>query len=222
MKLLAAGGIALVVVLAVAVGTGLAALVDRPIIDAIRAPELAGLLAPLRQLTELGSTGAVIAVAGLVFAVGAAIGPWRHGLIGALSIGLASIGNTVLKETIDRVRPEVLEPIVVEHGFSFPSGHALLGTVAWGVLGVLIWRSRLRAGWRRAIVAALAILVILIGLSRIWLGVHFPTDVLAGWILGALIVLLYARVTREVSKEPAAGAADADPTAPRSGPPAPG
>ena len=118
--------------------------------------------------------------------------------------------------------PDLLEPIVVEHGFSFPSGHAALSMVAYGVLGVLVMRSRLPIAVRRVIVVALGVLVLLIGLSRVWLGVHYPTDVLAGWTAGATIVLVYARLTRSVSPEPAAAAVDVDPAAQRSDPPAPG
>jgi undecaprenyl-diphosphatase len=72
------------------------------------------------------------------------------------------------------------------------------------------------------VIVALAVLIGLIGLSRVWLGVHYPTDVLAGWAAGGVIVLVYAAITRRVSLEPAEGAADADQGAQRSGRPAPG
>jgi undecaprenyl-diphosphatase len=150
------------------------------------------------------------------------IGPWRHGLIGALTIGLASVINQAVKAFVARERPALLEPIVVEHGFSFPSGHAALGMVAYGVLGVLIMRSRLPLAVRRGIVVMLGVLIVLIGVSRIWLGVHYPTDVIAGWTAGAVIVLVYARLTRGVSLEPAETAVDVDPATPRSDPPATG
>ena len=112
--------------------------------------------------------------------------------------------------------------MLIERGFSFPSGHSLLSMVAYGVIGVLVIRSPLPLGVRRGVVAVLAVVVLLVGLSRVWLGVHYPTDVLAGWTAGAVIVLVYARVTRSVSPGPAVAAVDADPAAPRSDPPAPG
>jgi undecaprenyl-diphosphatase len=152
--------------------------------------------------------------------VAALIGPWRHGLIAAVTILLASVLNSSIKLAIARQRPDLLEPVIVEHGFSFPSGHSALGMVAYGILAVLVSRSRLPSPARGALVFALGALVALIGLSRIWLGVHYPTDVLAGWAAGGVIVLIYAAVTRRVSPEPAAAAADADPAAPRSDPPA--
>jgi undecaprenyl-diphosphatase len=218
----AVAGVTAVVLLAVGVSADLTDGFDRAIIDFIRASTLAGALAPLRWITELGSTPAVIVVAVVTFAIGVLIGPWLQGLAGAMTIGLASAGNQALKAVMARARPDVLDPIVVEHGFSFPSGHALLSMVAYGILAVLIGRSRLPLGVRRAALVACAALVFLVGISRIWLGVHYPTDVIAGWTAGAVIVLAFARLSRSVSPAPAEVAVDADPAAPRSDPPAPG
>lgn len=219
--IVALGGVGIVVLLAIAVTSGISDPFDRSIIEAVRAEGLRGVLSPLRAITELGSTGAVTAVAFLTLLVGVLIGPWLHGVIGAVAIGLASLGNEALKAVIARARPDLLDPIVAERGFSFPSGHSALGMAAWGILGVLIMRSRLPLGVRRGIVAVLVVLIALIGLSRIWLGVHYPTDVLAGWTAGAVIVLVYARLTRRVSPEPAAAAVDAGPAQPRSDQPEP-
>jgi undecaprenyl-diphosphatase len=220
--ILATGGLGIVVLLAVAVTSGLSDGFDQSVIDAVRSRDLHDLLSPLRPITELGSTGAVTLVAIATLLVGILIGPWLHGLIGAITIGLASAANGALKALIARARPDLLEPIVEERGFSFPSGHAALGMVAWGILGVLVMRSRLPLGVRRTVVALLGLVILLVGVSRVWLGVHYPTDVLAGWTAGAVIVLLYARLTRPVSPEPAAAAVDAGPAAPRSDPPAAG
>jgi undecaprenyl-diphosphatase len=215
-------GMTIVVLLAIAVSSDLTDPFDRAVIGAVRAEGLNALFSPLRWVTELGSTRAVTLVAIITFLVGVVIGPWRHGLIGALTIGLASVVNQAVKAFIARERPDLLEPIVVEHGFSFPSGHAALGMVAYGVLGVLVMRSRMPLAVRRGIVVMLGVLILLIGVSRIWLGVHYPTDVLAGWTAGAIIVVVYARLTRGVSLEPAEAAVDADPATPRSDPPATG
>ncbi|MBA2264010.1 MAG: phosphatase PAP2 family protein [Chloroflexi bacterium] len=219
---LAAGGVALVIALAVGVSLDLTDGFDHAVIQAVRAPALQGILAPLGIITELGSTWAITVIAAVTLLVGVAIGPWRHGLIGAVTIGLASIANSSMKLAIARERPELLEPIIVERGFSFPSSHSALGMVAYGVLAVLVSRSRLPLDVRRAVISGLVVLIGLIGISRIWLGVHYPTDVLAGWAAGAVIVLAYATLTRRVSPAPAEVAVDADPAAPRSDRPAPG
>ena len=215
-------GVLIVTLLAISVSTGISQGFDRAVIEVVRSDATRTFFSPMRWITEMGSTEAVTLVAGITLLVGVLVGPWRHGAIGALTIALASVGNQGLKAFVARSRPDLLEPIVVEHGFSFPSGHAILSMVAYGVLGVLIMRSRLPLPARRIIAGILGVLILVIGISRVWLGVHFPTDVLAGWTAGAVIVLVYARLTRSVSPEPAAAALDADPAGPRSDRPAPG
>jgi undecaprenyl-diphosphatase len=220
--LIVTGGAAVVIALSVLVVTGVSRPFDRALIELIRAPDLIGPLSPLRVVTEAGSTWAVAVVALLIIPIAILIGPWMHGVIGAVVVGLASIANALVKEFIARERPDLLEPIIVERGFSFPSGHAVLGMTAWGVLAVLVARSRLPRSVRVVVIAALVALVLLIGMSRVYLGVHYPTDVLAGWTAGAVIVFVFARLTRGVSRAPVAAAADEDRAAPRSDPPVPG
>jgi undecaprenyl-diphosphatase len=216
------GGVLLVLGLAVLVATDRTDAFDRSVIEALRDPDLHDRLAFLGMVTEAGSTGAVIVVAAVVAGTGVLIGPWRHGLLGAATIALASAGVEGVKAAVARERPDLLEPILVEHGFSFPSGHATLSMAAYGILAVLILRSRLPRPVRGTVVIVLAVLVVLVGISRIWLGVHYPTDVIAGWTTGALVVAAFAALTRGVSTEPAAVAVDADPGARRSDRPAPG
>lgn len=189
---------------------------DLAVIQAVRAADHGEILGFLGPTTELGSTIAVTAVAALTLLVGVAAGPWRHGVIGAAVIGLAALAVEMIKSTVARTRPEVLEPILVEHGFSFPSGHASLSMVAYGILAVLVSRSFLPRGTQLAVFGVVVALVFLIGLSRVWLGVHYPSDVIAGWVAGATVVLVFASLTRAVSREPAEAAVAADPVAPRS------
>lgn len=230
---LALAGIVLVAIIAVLVVNSLTDGVDAAIIGFVRQPALEGPLAPLALVTALGSTWAVTAVALVAFAVLTLRGNPRGGIASGLTIGLASLLNSGFKRLIERVRPDALESLVVEHGFSFPSGHSMLGMTAWGIVAVLVARSDLPVALRRTLVGACVVLIGLIGVSRVYLGVHYPSDVLAGWIAGGVIVLLYAAVTRrlagpelsdEVSAAPAERAAEAageDRGAPRSDPPAP-
>ncbi|MGH2427700.1 MAG: phosphatase PAP2 family protein [Candidatus Limnocylindria bacterium] len=216
------GGAAGLVLLAVLVSTGLSDPVDGTLIDVVRSAALANLLSPLRWITELGSTWAVAAVAVCALVLGLLIGPRRLGMLAAITILLASIGNSLLKITVARQRPDMLEPLIEERGFSFPSGHAALGMVAWGILAVLISRSRLPLPAQHWVTAIIGLVVFLIGASRVWLGVHFPTDVLAGWIAGGMVVLAFAALTRSVRMAPDEVVAAEDQAAPRSGRPAPG
>ena len=107
-------------------------------------------------------------------------------------------------------------------GYSFPSGHTANATIAYGVLGVLVARLPWPTAIRVAIEVVLGAIVFGVGLSRVWLGVHYPTDVVAGWLLGGAIVLIYAALTLPASPAPAEGAVDADPAARRSDRPAAG
>jgi undecaprenyl-diphosphatase len=214
-------GLAFVAGLTIGVATGVSDQFDAAVINSVRAEALAGILSPLRYATELGATWAVIVIAVFALVACVAVDRPRLGLAAALTISLASIGNSLLKIGFARARPELLDPIVVERGFSFPSGHAALSMVAYGVLGVMIWRSAVAPRARRAALAMLAIVILAVGLSRVWLGVHYPTDVLAGWTLGALVVLLFARFSRAATSPPAEEAAGADRAAPRSDPPGP-
>ena len=224
-------GIAIIVALALLVVNGLTEPFDAAIIRFVRQPALDGPLAPLGAITQLGSTGAVTALAVIVLAILALRGNPRWGLASAATIGVASLLNTGFKRWIERARPDVLDPLVLEHGFSFPSGHSMLGATAWGILAVVIARSDLPVALKRVGVATCVALVALIGLSRVYLGVHYPSDVLAGWTAGAVIVLVYAAATRQLARprlavsaapaERGAAVAAGDPAAPRSDPPAP-
>jgi len=99
---------------------------------------------------------------------------------------LVALGVDHAKDFVARPRPD--DPLVSAYGYSFPSGHAFTSTVSYGLLAFIAWRSDLPLRTRRLIVAAAVLLVTLIGCSRIALGVHYPTDVVAGW-LGGLAVL---------------------------------
>ncbi|GHV73864.1 phosphatase PAP2 family protein [Spirochaetia bacterium] len=90
-----------------------------------------------------------------------------------------------LKTIIGRQRPDSLHLVVV-HGLSFPSGHATVSILLYGMLIVLINRHIKRVFIRRALQVVLSMLIICIGLSRIYCGVHFPTDVMGGFLLGLI------------------------------------
>ena len=162
----------------------------------------------LRPITELGSTPAITALALLLLVGLAATGNPRLGLLAAGTIGLAALLSTAAKEALARARPEALHALLFERGFSFPSGHALLSTTAYGILSLLVLRSSLARGVRVAIVAALAAVVALVGVSRVYLGVHHPTDVIAGWAGGVLAVTVFGVLSRQLRRQaeaPSAG-----------------
>lgn len=113
--------------------------------------------------------------------------------IGLLLMISASL-NSVLKLALHQPRPYWYDPIVKglaeESSFGIPSGHAQNAVAVWG--GIASWIKRSWA-WSIAV-----LLILLIGLSRLYLGVHFPTDVLVGWLFGALILLAYLQLEKPV------------------------
>ncbi|MEV5612568.1 phosphatase PAP2 family protein [Streptomyces sp. NPDC052225] len=101
---------------------------------------------------------------------------------------VGSLVQQGLKAAVDRPRPTWPDPVDSAHYAAFPSGHAMTAAV---VCGLVLWLLR-RAGagpvlWRTAL-AVSAVSVLGVGLTRLWLGVHWPSDVLGGWLLGALLV----------------------------------
>ena len=114
---------------------------------------------------------------------------------GALGVTLL---NTLIKHLVQRTRPEVLH-LVTEHGHSFPSGHSITSLFFYGLAIWLVWRYVKNPTARRVLTILLLIPMLLIGPTRIYLGVHYPTDVLAAWCLAivAIIVVIEIISSRE-------------------------
>ncbi len=143
----------------------------------------------VRDITALGSFSVLgIVTAGVVLHL-LLTGAGRMALVVLLSVIGGTIISTVLKALFDRPRPDLFDTVHVFTA-SFPSGHATVSAVVYLTIGVLLaeraktWPSRL------LYLAGAMLLTIFIGISRLYLGVHFPTDVLAGWSIGAAWALL--------------------------------
>jgi len=118
---------------------------------------------------------------------------FREGLFAAIALGGSALLNLGAKQLFGRARPSLWESIAPEHTFSFPSGHAMGSMTLAAVLVLLAWRTRGR--WWVAL--PMAAFVAMVGLSRIYLGVHYPSDILAGWTAAlAWTIGTYALVFR--------------------------
>lgn len=160
--------------------------VDTAIMSAIHSHASPAMNHIMFTFTDIGS-------AGPVFAILAACLAWllaTHHRRDAIGLILTVVGalalNLILKQVFQRQRPAVPWALAHEKSFSFPSGHAMMGIVIFGMLAYLIYRHLHSRVARILDILAAAMLVIGIGLSRIYLGVHYPTDILGGWIAGAL------------------------------------
>ena len=101
----------------------------------------------------------------------------REALFAALALGGSALLNLATKQLFARERPSLWESIAPESTFSFPSGHAMGSmTLAWVCL-LLAWRTP----WRWPVVIGMLVFTVIVGLSRVYLGVHYPSDILAGW-----------------------------------------
>ena len=148
---------------------------------AARSPRLTGLAV---AITTLGSTAAM---AVLAVVVGVVLWVRRRRVEAVFLIGTmasASVVFTLIKRLLDRPRPPVADQLVAAGNESLPSGHATMSMAVVGALVVLAW-PRLTAGLRLAAVVVAGSWIAAVGFTRIYLGVHWFSDVLAGWALGA-------------------------------------
>jgi undecaprenyl-diphosphatase len=170
---------------------------DERLILALRVPgNLADPIGPrwveeaMRDFTGLGSTGVltvmVLAVTGFLFMTAK-----RHA---AATVLLSVIGGVLLSQTLKwlfaRPRPDLVPHGAEIYTASFPSGHSMMSAVVYLTLGALLARTQAGRGVKAYILTVCVLLTLLVGISRVYLGVHWPTDVLAGWMLGGLWALL--------------------------------
>lgn len=139
----------------------------------------------VRDVTSLGSTAILVLASLAVIGFLALSGAHGAALLVFVSVSGGMLLVNLLKEVFQRVRPDIVPHAVQTFSGSFPSGHATLSAVTYLTLGALLARLQ-RHRLAKAYVLGFAItLTLLVGTSRVYLGVHWPTDVLAGWCLGS-------------------------------------
>lgn len=107
-----------------------------------------------------------------------------------INIILDVILNTCLKYIFRRERPRDIM-MVIENGFSFPSGHTMLATIFYGFIIYLIYKSDKSRKFKYVSIILLSLLILLIGISRIYLGVHYTTDVLGGYLISISYLMIF-------------------------------
>jgi undecaprenyl-diphosphatase len=182
---------ALMISLLCAIGFGLIALLvsdkkiaqfDSTIIAFIQGLESPGLTSIMKFFTFIGSGTQVVIIALLVIFFLFKVLHHRRELILFIWVVLGTtILNEILKTIFHRARPTI-HRIVDANGFSFPSGHSMAAFSLYGVIAFLLWRHLSTSLGRGLIIIFSIFMIIMIGVSRIYLGVHYPSDVLGGFL----------------------------------------
>ena len=201
--LLAVGALGLVVGLMDAIAHGGAFRLDDRLLVALRRPgHLDQPIGPawlLQSATDLSALGGftlqwLLGGASLLFLL--QIGRRAEAAWLAASIAGASAFNAGLKSMLHRPRPELVPHLAVVSNASFPSGHAMISAAIYLTVAAMLSETQPRRSARIYLMAFAGLLVLLIGCSRIYLGVHWPSDVLAGWCLGSVWALVVFALNR--------------------------
>jgi undecaprenyl-diphosphatase len=169
---------------------------DRRILLAMRRPgDLSPIGSPafqeaVRDVSALGG----VTLLGLVTAITAGFlvldGKSNMAVFAAASVTGGMVVSVLLKDFFQRPRPEIVPHIAYAANSSFPSGHSMMSAVTYLTLAALLARSQERKRLKAYFLLLAASLTFLVGASRVYLGVHWPTDVLAGWMAGAVWAML--------------------------------
>lgn len=204
---------ALLISLLCAVGFGVTAILvsdkkiaqfDSTIIAAVQGQESSGLTSIMKFFTFIGSGIPVAVIALLTLFLLYKVLHHRRELILFIWVVLGTtILNEILKTIFHRARPTI-HRIVEANGYSFPSGHSMSAFSLYGVIAFLLWRHLSTSLGRGLLILLSIIMIIMIGVSRIYLGVHYPSDVLGGFLasgcLMAISIWFYQRYMEKRSK----------------------
>jgi undecaprenyl-diphosphatase len=180
--------------------SGRGANLDRAIMLMMRVPghpaRLAGpdwLPSAVRDMTALGSSTVLTLVVVVTASFLALRGRWRSASLVVAGTTLGAFAVLFVKALVGRARPDLIERLMVESSHSFPSGHAANSAIVYLTVAALLC-SVVERHLRPFLLAVALVLVAAIGISRLYLGVHWPSDVLAGWVFGSLWALLWWRI----------------------------
>ncbi len=174
---------------------------DQRLLSAMHARRTPALTTLARLLAVFGSPPLMTVLAGAGTMAGLFV---RHFRGAAWTLPMAVVGAGLLiqgaKGIFQRPRPALFSPLLAEHGYSFPSGHSLIAVVVYGLLGFFALHAFDLDAWAPVVGLVTLSLISLIGLSRVYVGVHYPSDVLAGWAGGlpwlAACLWLHEALTR--------------------------
>ncbi|TIQ27975.1 MAG: phosphatase PAP2 family protein [Mesorhizobium sp.] len=151
----------------------------------------------MRDITALGSTAVLVLITTAAIVYFLLIRRPGTALFVFVSVAGGQVVSSLLKHEVDRPRPDLVSHLVNETSLSFPSGHAMLSAVTYLTLGSLAARFLPNRRTKIFVLGFAVLTTVLVGTSRVYLGVHWPSDVLAGWCAGfawAMLCWLAARL----------------------------
>ncbi len=191
--------------LAEEVSEGEAFFFDKPVLQWAQGLHGPGLDTLFLFFSKVGYAWGVIPLDIALVAVLALLRRYREGLFCGLVLGGSALLNMAAKQFFARARPALWPSLAPETSFSFPSGHAMGSMTLAAVLVLLAWRTR----WRWPVLVTMLVFVVMVGVSRVYLGVHYPSDILAGWSAAvAWTVGIYVLLFRGARRPWAATTAD--------------
>ena len=143
-----------------------------------------------RDVTSLGSPAVLTLITVAALGYLALKRHWRAALFVLISICGGSAVSFAIKDLVQRPRPDFVAAVAQTQTYSFPSGHAFLSAVTFLTLGALLARVQHQGEVKVYLLAVAIAITVLVGISRLYIGVHWPTDVLAGWCAGAAWAIL--------------------------------
>ena len=159
----------------------------------------------MRDITGLGGFTVVTLVTVVAVLAFLIHGRRRHAMVLAGTVLLAELSSDIAKTVYARPRPDLVPHGSYVYSASFPSGHSTMSAATYLTLAVLIASLEPNRGTKAMVFVLAAAMIVSIGASRVYLGVHWPSDVLAGWCLGAAWALAAWSVLRRLTRRPTVG-----------------
>lgn len=175
---------------------------DSTLIEALRASDKVEPIGPwwlkviMVDLTALGGRTVIAFITLIAAGYLTTMDRTRSAIVLTSTIASGALLNMLLKSLFDRVRPDLVSHLADAHSTSFPSAHAMNSAIAYLTLGALIGSESASRSTRLFLMTAAIVVTLLVGFSRVYLGVHWPSDVIVGWGVGACWVALCLAIAK--------------------------